>query len=129
VRAGREAPGTVLRGPPITVTCECGETRDLRYGDDWTCETCGRRWTTAQIPPEQYQAIRRLQMRYRALPVGLGLLVAAVAIFFSLTGNVFSVFFLLPLSLTIWFVFVRPVHRRRYRAAIANLPRWQLRAD
>ena len=23
-------PGSVLRGPPITITCECGEKRDLR---------------------------------------------------------------------------------------------------
>lgn len=128
-RRGREAPGSVLRGPPITVTCECGETRELHYGADWTCESCGRRWNTAQIPPEDYQAIRRLQMRYRALPVALGLLVAATAIFFTLSGNAFSVFFLLPLALTAWFVFVRPAHRRRYRAAVSQLPRWDLHAE
>lgn len=128
-RRGREAPGSVLRGPPITVTCECGETRELRYGADWTCESCGRRWNTAQIPPEDYQAIRRLQMRYRALPIALGLLVAATAIFFTLSGNAFSVFFLLPLALTAWFVFVRPAHRRRYRAAVSQLPRWDLHAE
>ena len=28
--------------PPITVKCECGEKRDLAYGERWTCETCGR---------------------------------------------------------------------------------------
>ena len=42
-KIGHEAPGTVLRGPPIAVTCECGEKRDLRYGEEWTCESCGRR--------------------------------------------------------------------------------------
>jgi hypothetical protein len=31
-RLGRETPGAVLGGPPITVDCECGERRDLRYG-------------------------------------------------------------------------------------------------
>ena len=44
-----------------------------------------------------------------------------------LTGNIFSVFILLPLSTMVWFAFLRPLHRRRYRAAIAELPRWDLR--
>ena len=42
--------------------------------------------------------------------------------FFTLTGNIFSVFILLPLRLMLWFYFVRPVHRRRYRRAIAEPP-------
>jgi hypothetical protein len=39
------------------------------------------------------------------------------------------VFFLLPVALAVWFVFLRPVHRRRYRRAIANLPRWELKPE
>jgi hypothetical protein len=128
-RLGHEAPGSVLRGPPIAVTCECGVKHDVRYGDVWTCEQCGRRWDTNQIPREEYEAVRRTQLRYRALPVGVGLLVAALAAFFTLTGNVFSVFFLLPIALTVWFVFLRPAHRRRYRRAISDLPRWNLRPE
>ena len=128
-RLGREAPGTVLGGPPIAVTCECGVKRDVRYGEVWTCEQCGRRWDTNQIPREEYEQVRRTQLRYRVLPVALGLLVASLAIFFTLTGNVFSVFLLLPVALTGWFALVRPVHRRRYRRAIADLPRWNLRAE
>ncbi|HLM10330.1 MAG TPA: hypothetical protein VK307_11505 [Thermoleophilaceae bacterium] len=126
-RLGHEMPGAVLRGPPITVNCRCGEKRDLRYGEAWTCESCGRRWDTNQIPAEQYEAIRRTQLRFRALPVLYGVAVLALAMFFTLTGNIFSVFILLPLTLMIWFYFVRPVHRRRYRRAIAELPRWELR--
>jgi hypothetical protein len=128
-RLGHEAPGTVLRGPPIAVTCECGTKEDVRYGESWTCEQCGRRWDTNQIPQEQYEAVRRTQLRYRALPVALGLLVAALAAFFSLTGNVFSVFFLMPVALTVWFVFLRPMHRKRYREAIRDLPKWELRPE
>jgi hypothetical protein len=128
-RLDREAPGSVLGGPPIAVTCECGEKRDLRYGETWTCERCGRRWDTSRIPREQYEVVRRTQLRFRVLPVVLGLLVVALAIFFTLTGNVFSVFFLLPVALSVWFVFLRPMHRRRYRAAIADLPRWELHPD
>ena len=127
-RLGHERPGTVLRGPQITVGCECGERRGLFYGERWTCD-CGRTWDTRQIPAEQYRQIRRTQRRFRVLPVGLGLLVASSALFFIATGNVFSVFFLLPGALTAWFVLLRPAHRRRYAAAIERLPRWTLRPE
>jgi hypothetical protein len=126
-RIGHEQPGWIMRGPPIAVTCKCGEKRDLRYGEVWTCEQCGKRWDTSQIPAEQYEAIRRTQLRFRVLPVVYGLGVLALAMFFTLSGNIFSVFVLLPLAMMIWFYFVRPVHRRRYRRAIAELPRWELR--
>ena len=63
------------------------------------------------------------------MPIALGLVVTALAMFFTLTGNPFSVFVLLPLSVATWFAFIRPIHRRRYRAAIADLPRWNLRAE
>jgi Flp pilus assembly protein TadB len=126
-RLGHEAPGSVLRGPPITITCECGEKRNLRYGAEWQCERCGKRWDTRQIPAEQYEAIRRLQWRFRVVPIALGVVVAALAIFFTLTGNIFNVFVLLPLAMMIWFVFLRPTHQRRYRQAISDLPRWELR--
>jgi hypothetical protein len=55
--------------------------------------------------------------------------VAALAIVFTLTGNVTGVFFLMPVAIVAWFVFLRPTHRRRYREAIAELPRWDLRAE
>ena len=126
---GHEPPGSVLRGPPIAVTCECGRKRDLRYGESWDCESCGRRWNTAQIPADQYEAIRRTQLRFRVLPVLYGLVVAGAAIFFTLTGNLFSVFVLLPMAMVAWFVLVRPGHRRRYRRAIAELPHWQLHPE
>ena len=41
--------------------------------------------------------------------------------------NIFNVFVLLPLAMMIWFVFLRPTHQRRYRQAISDLPRWELR--
>src|SRR3954468_3344531 len=74
-RLGRESPGSVFGGPPIAVTCECGEKHAVRYGDVWTCERRGRRSGTNQIPPEDYDAIRRTQLRFRVLPVVLGVLV------------------------------------------------------
>ena len=124
-----EDPGVVLKGPPITVTCECGEKRELAYGERWDCESCGRVYDTTRIPREQYDEIRRLTIRYRILPVAFALFVAVVALVFMLTGNVPGVFFLLPVALISWFIFIRPVHRKRYRAALKSLPRWQLRAE
>jgi hypothetical protein len=124
-----ERPGAILKGPPITVTCECGERRELAYGERWSCESCGRSWDTGRIPAEQYDQIRRVSLRYRAIPVLFGSLIGILAIVFSLTGNVFGVFFLMPVALVGWFVFLRPLHRKRYRAAIKALPRWELRAE
>lgn len=124
-----ERPGAVVKGPPITVTCECGEKRELAYGERWECESCGRSWDTGRIPADQYDQIRRLSLRFRAVPVAFGAIVALLAIFFTLTGNIFGVFFLMPVALVLWFVFLRPLHRKRYRAAIKTLPRWELRAD
>ena len=64
-----------------------------------------------------------------ALPVLYGLLVASAAIFFTLTGNLFSLFIMLPTAMMAWFMLVRPGHRRRYRRAIADLPRWELHPE
>jgi hypothetical protein len=129
VRIGDETPGSVLKGPPITVTCECGERHELFYGERWTCPSCGRAYDSNQIPTDEYAIVRRLQRRFRAVPIALGSLVAALAIVFTLTGNVVGVFFLMPVALITWFVFLRPAHQKRYRAAIADLPRWDLRAN
>jgi hypothetical protein len=128
-RVEHERPGAVLKGPPITISCECGARAHAAYGERWACERCGRRYDTRRIPAEQYRQIRRTQLRFRMLPIGLGLFVAAAAILFTLTGAVLSVFFLLPIAMTGWFVLLRPIHRRRYREAIGDLPHWDLRAE
>ena len=83
--------------------------RDLR-------EALGHR----QIPAEQYDVIRRTQLRFRSCRWSSASSSPRTAIFFTLTGNVFSVFVLLPLAMMTWFFFVRPLHRRRYRRAIAE---------
>jgi hypothetical protein len=125
----REAPGSVLRGPRITVNCECGQTNYLSYGESWTCPACGRTYDTKRIPADEYEQIRQISFRYRLLPIGFAALVALAAIVFTLTGNIIGVFLLLPIALVIWFVFIRPTHRKRYREAIQDLPVWHLRAE
>jgi len=128
-RLGHEAPGSILRGPPVTITCECGNSAEVRYGTSWQCDRCGRRYDTSKIPRDQYDRIRNITLRYRAIPIALGAVSISLAIFFTLTGSVFSVFILLPSVLLIWFMIIRPVHRRSFRKAIADLPTWDLRAD
>jgi hypothetical protein len=126
--ASHERPQAALKGPPITVRCECGERRGLAYGETWDC-TCGRRWNTGQIEAEEYRRLRRMQLRFRAVPVALGLATSVVALFFLLTGNTFSLFVLLPFALVTWGTLIRPVLRRRYAAALGELPKWELRAE
>jgi len=70
-------PKSVRRGPPITLTCECGETRHLRYGDRWTCEKCSRSWDTTKIPVDQYAAVRSTQLRFRRVPIAISVLALA----------------------------------------------------
>lgn len=100
----------------------------MKYGEVWTCR-CGRRWNTAQIDRADYDALRRVQLKYRILPVALGLATSLLALFFVLTHNFFSLVVLLPMALIGWGVLLRPGHRRRYREAIADLPKWSLRAE
>ncbi len=127
-RIGHEAPGVALHGPRLTVTCSCGHRERVRHGDSWTCETCGRTWDTGRIPRAEYNEIRRLQLRFRALPVALGLLVVAGAAFFTLSGYTAGVVLLLPIALLTWGL-IRGIHRRRYAAAIARRRSWTLRGE
>lgn len=126
--ADHESPRTVLKGPPIRVTCSCAERHSVDYGAIWEC-TCGRRWNTAQIKADEYARLRQLQLRFRAVPVALGMATSGLAMYFLLTSNSFSLFLLLPLALISWGMVVRPILRRRYSKALGVLPQWDLRAE
>ncbi len=117
-----------MAAPKITITCDCGETRKLDYGEAYTCE-CGRSWSTSQIPAADYEAIRALDRRYRLFGWlafgGFGILCLAV----GFTNHV-SLLFLIPAGLMTWFMLLRPVVRRRHWRAINALTRrWTLRAE
>ena len=43
--------------------------RELRYGERWQCEGCGRGYDTNKIPLEEYAAMHRNRVRDRILPV------------------------------------------------------------
>jgi len=123
-------PRAVRKGPLITVTCECGERRQLRYGERWQCEACGRRFDTGKIPLDEYAAIRRTQVRYRLFPLGAGLLLLAGVIVFFLTGRAYGALVAVPFLLASWAVFVRPLYRSRYHRSLAKkLPTWEIKSD
>jgi hypothetical protein len=117
-----------MRGPPITVRCECGETKHVPYPEMWQCDRCGRRWNTAQIPAEEYWAILREMRRYRisaigvAVVLGVGFAVAAFVVAQSLL-------LLLPVVLGGWYLWYMPMWRRKVRRRARDLPKWQLHPE
>jgi Flp pilus assembly protein TadB len=123
-------PRSVRKGPLITVTCECGQRRDLRYGEVWRCEGCGRRFDTNKIPLEEYAAIRRTQLRYRLFPLAAGLILLAAMVGFFIAGRIFSAVVVGAFLLASWGMLGRPFFRSRYRKKLReNLPTWNLKAD
>jgi hypothetical protein len=114
-----------VKGPPITVSCHCGDVQHVPYGESWTCGTCGRRWNTAQIPSDEYWGIMRAMRNYRLAVIGIALGIAvvfgALALFVAQ-----SMILLLPVVLTFWFIWFMPWWRRRIRAKARSLPEWQL---
>ena len=90
---------------------------------------CGRNYDTNRIPEEEYASFRRNRVHDRILPSIVFAVVAVVALAFVLTGRPFAAIVIVPLVGFIWGTWVRPKRRRRQYKAIAERPRWQIRAD
>ena len=117
-----------MRGPPISIRCDCGETRSVRYGEVWECESCGRRWDTRQIPAEEYQGLRRAMRRWQLVAIGGALAVLAAYVpLVLLVGP--GIFFTAPILLGGLAIVLGPPWKRRVRRVIAERPRWELRPD
>jgi len=111
--------------PPITIRCDCGESGTVDFGERWTCESCGRRWNTAQIPSEAYERRLRRMRRFRIEVIGFVAL--ALAIFLPLIVFVDQSFVVLGLIVGLaWMFLYMPFWRRRVRRAAAEAPTWQL---
>lgn len=117
-----------MRGAPVTIKCDCGEFRDVPYGETWECETCGRRWNTNQIPSEEYWGLMRDMRRFRLSVMGIAL---ALAVVFGLLALFVaeSLLLLLPVVLAGWFLFYMPFWRRRVRRRARSAPKWSLRPE
>jgi Flp pilus assembly protein TadB len=119
---------TPMAKPPITIKCDCGETKSVAYGQRWVCERCHRAWNTQQIPPEEYEGLLRRVRRHKLEVVAMAAISAAVLI--PLIVVVSPGFILLaPLAMLAWLFFLLPVWRRRYRRTAREAPRWELHPE
>jgi hypothetical protein len=114
--------------PPITIKCECGETKQVVYGQRWTCDTCGRSWNTQQIPPEEYDGLMRRMRRHKieVLAVAAAVIAVLVPLIIFVSGSFIG---LVPLVMAAWLFFFLPYWRRRYRRTAHNAPRWNLHPE
>jgi hypothetical protein len=117
-----------VRGPPISVTCECGERRSLRYGERWTCEKCGRKWNTEQIPAEEYRQLVRDLRRPKLVALGGAAVFAAAVTALALATDL-GLLFALPILLGAIAIIAGPPWKRWVRRRVAERPRWELHAE
>lgn len=120
-----------MAAPRITLHCDCGKSEAyVAYGERWTCESCGRTYDTKGIPAEDFAAIEALRRRYRIAGYAGVSLVAAFVLLLALTAQEFQLFIGLPFILLVWFTYVRPFMRTRYRRRVGELQRtWTLEAE
>ena len=120
-----------MAAPRITLRCDCGKSEALvAYGERWTCESCGRTYDTAGIPAADFEAIQALRRRYRIIGYSGVALVGALVLLLALTAQQLQLFIGLPLILLVWFTYVRPFMRSRYRRRVGELQRtWTLKAE
>ena len=117
-----------MKGPPITIRCECGETGSVAFGERWVCEKCGRSWNTRQIPDEEYAGLLRRVRRHQLEVLGMAAIALAVLIpLVALGGSRFLM--LVPLAMAAWLFFILPNWRRRYRRTVRDPPRWEIHPE
>jgi hypothetical protein len=114
-----------MRKPPITITCDCGKTEQVAYGEQWKCEDCERVWDTRQIPQEEYEGLLRRVRRVRLEAVALAVVLAGILVPLIVFVNV-SFIFSVPAVAAVWLFLYLPFWRRRTRRAAREAPRWEL---
>jgi Flp pilus assembly protein TadB len=117
-----------VKGPRITVRCDCGSVRHVPYGERWECEDCGRCWNTAQIAPEEYRGIMRDMRRFRLQAVAAALAFCGTFAVLAFTVAQ-SLALLLPVVLAGWYLLYMPRWRRRLRRRVRSLPTWKLHPE
>ena len=119
-----------MAAPRITLRCDCGAEALVAYGERWTCGSCGRTYDTAGIPEADFEAIQALRRRYRIIGYIGMVLIGALFLLLALTAQEFQLFIGLPAILLVWFMYVRPFMRSRYRRRVGELQRkWTLHAE
>ena len=118
-----------MRSPLITITCDCGASVDVPYGERWTCADCGRTWDTAQIPAADYDALLRGVRRYRLLVLGPPILLAAIMIPLAVIVGIQYAFLLFVFVMGYALLAVPQLRRRASRQMQDSTKRWKLRPE
>jgi hypothetical protein len=119
----------LVREPPITLTCDCGTIGYVRYGERWTCPSCGKTWDTSQIPGAEYGELLGSVRRYRLLTLGPPLVLSAVLIPLAIVSGL-QYGLLLFVLVFAYAVFVIPKMRERASASMRRSMRsWELHPE
>jgi hypothetical protein len=118
-----------MRGPQITLRCDCGASARVDFGSRWTCPECGKVYDTSRIPATEYNQIGSIQTRFRLVGLALITIVALGLLALVIWGYPFQIFIALPGILLGWYLFVKPTMRRRYVQALASRPEWTLHPE
>jgi hypothetical protein len=117
-----------MQRPPITISCDCGESREVAYGEAWRCGSCERLWDTNQIPAEEYEGLLRRMKRARLEAVAIAAVLAAIMVPLIVLVNP-TFIFAVPGVAAIWLFLYLPFWRRKARRAAASSPHWELHPD
>jgi hypothetical protein len=119
-----------MRGPAITLRCDCGAEGQAAYAERWSCPNCGRVYETSRIPESDYAAVAALDRRYRITGFAIVAVLATIVLAVALTGQLISIFAGLAVAMLSWFLFIKPIVHRRHRRAVGALTRrWELNAE
>lgn len=111
------------------MTCDCGASVELGYGERWTCESCGRTWDTNRIPASEYGALVAAVRRYRLLVLGPPLLFAAVLIPLAVISGLQYAFLLFVLVMGYGLLAVPQLRRRSAAQMAESTKSWKLRPE
>jgi hypothetical protein len=118
-----------MRAPLITLTCDCGATAEVAYGDRWSCPTCEKSWDTTQIPAADYDVLVRGVNRYRYLVLGPPILLALILIPLAAVAGIQFAFLLFVLVMA-WALLAVPQLRRRAADHMRRSTKsWKLRPE
>jgi hypothetical protein len=118
-----------MRSPLITITCDCGNSVDVPYGERWTCPACGQVWDTGKIPAADYDALLRVVRRYRMVVLGPPLLLAAVMIPLAVIVGIQYAFLLFVFVMGYALIGVPQIRRRTARRMGDSTKSWKLRPE
>jgi hypothetical protein len=118
-----------LARPRVTIACHCGARLAVPYGARQACESCGRWWSTLQIPEADYRAVLATRRRFRQNEVSFVLVALGVAAALLLVGRNAPIIISLPAFALAWARYFRPWWRQRKRKALEGLPVWDLQPE